>query len=462
MITVVVLSIAIVGSSLYGIFSYKKNRVFTDEYNISKDEYDVSHIEIYNRVDNIDVNFLFLPPNSDNILEAYLNATVLSSTFLDPLEISISKVKTGDILNITILSSNDENDYISNIRKWNYTIMISSDYSSYVFDSKTKDGDIFLDANGDFEFSSFKVSTRAGEFTGFLNQTAFSSNIDLSSDSGHMRVFIDRTNIFGKIIFTSESANLDLNLWDVIFTDPSSINLTSNVGALVLLWAQHVKYNNSVDISLQTNFYSKVKFWCLYEFIRLDVKMESDMKIGFVPLYSPYFTKIDENHYQNTNYADENSDYFRFRVSGAFESEARFVNCFKPVRYEISGGYWGSLKRFRNVSGEYKIEQSNFNVTSIKFTHKAISHFDIPSNLTVNFGTLSSSSDLLVNATWNLTCAFGGNAGFGQLTPKFNFTVIGSILYLDLLLDFDETKIYPVFTDGSLLVNFHPSLGIVE
>ncbi|WP_371803164.1 hypothetical protein [Candidatus Lokiarchaeum ossiferum] len=462
-IAVVVLSLALVGSSLYGIFEMEKRRTYVDEYSISKERYDISKIEIYNRADNIDMNIVFLPPNSTNILDAYLNCTVVESFLHVPLSISISQRKSGDTLKIFIRGIYHEDDYFSRTIDWTYNIWISSDYESYIFDSDTKDGDVYLDAKGDFEFDEFKVSITTGSFIGYLNKTSINSDVILNSDSGDMNIYMDRLNIRGNVFFGSESGNVQLDLWEVIFPQPAFVNLTSDGGYLVLLWAQHVKRNNSVQVFVDTNYSAKVKCWIRNEFVRQDLKLKTEGVLEFDSRTSGFYTEVGENQYRNTNYEDQTADYFSYDCSAKEKLEVYLVNCFKPARFhDRAGGFWSSLPLTRTIYGSSMLKKSDFSIDSIQFSHKAQNHFDIPSNLNVTFGRLPSSSDNIFEASWNLTHGISGNHGYGALTPIFNYTVEGSILYLDLLLDFDETLIYPVFTDGFLTLNIHPDINLTE
>ncbi|UYP47622.1 hypothetical protein NEF87_003907 [Candidatus Lokiarchaeum ossiferum] len=461
----VVILLALFISSFIGIVVADRQRTYHEEFSISKEQYDVSTIEIYNRANNIDIDFIFLPQNSTNILDAFMNCSVIESYLHIPLEISISHRKSGEALKIFIRGSYHEDDYFSKTLSWNYTIKISSDYESYIFDSDTRDANIYLSAKGDFAFEEFKVSTRTGSFAGYLNHTSIKSDISLNSKSGDLLLVADQLEIEGNLYAESESATITLNFWDVIFSKPSKLNMTSDTGSVILFWAQHAKYNNCVDVCLNSNFLSKVKFWCRNEFMRMDLKMITEGTLDFGSKYSGIFNKISENHYQNTNYADQTLDFFKLLVSGKFESDVYIVNCFKPVRYHMVGellpdGWSKSMSSFRSIAGNYTLMNSDFEITEIQFTNKAVENFDIPSNLNVTIGSLNTTSDSILEASWKLSYKIGSNSGFGSLLPAFNYTVEKSILYLDLFLNFDITRIYPQFTDGNLIINIHPALGV--
>ncbi len=462
-IPVIFLGLIIISSTLFGIFGTKKSRNYTDEYEITKNAYNIAHIEIYNRVDNLDINFKFLPENSSNILEAQLDCVYFDSFRVVPFDFSISHELSGENLNITVSSSEREEDLFFHSVTWDYTIWISSDYESYVFDSETLDGDIFIEAKGDFDFERFDVSIRDGNFVGYLNQTSIKSNLNMLSQGGHMSIDIDKLSIHGNILCNSDSGNIDFNLWDVRFPSPSFINLSSDSGAVALFWAQHVKYNNSVEVSVESNLTTKIQFWCRNEFVRQDVQLSGEGSVLFKSGNIGTFNKIAENIYQNTNYADESADYFKFTLYGKLKTEIYVVDCFKPARYHLqTGGWWGSLTQSKTISGSFAMNLSEFAVDEIRFYHNAKVHFDIPSNLNITKGILSESSNSLFEINWNLTHNYAGNHGFGSLTPTFQYNITDSIMNLVLILDFDETLIFPAFTSGGLTIDVHPDVTFSE
>ncbi|WP_371803229.1 hypothetical protein [Candidatus Lokiarchaeum ossiferum] len=456
----IILSLGLISTAYYGIFDKKAKRTYTDEFNIDKEKYDVKNIEIYNRADNIDVNFIFLPENSSTLLEAYLNATVIESYLHSPLKISISERKSGDTLKITVRSIYSKDDFFSTAYGWNYTIWISSDYENYVFDSDTKDGNVYLEAKGNFVFDRFEVSTGDGEFRGYLNQTSIKSDVQLFSKTGNIFLYVDWLNINGDVFFNSESGNLFLDFWEVVFPKPASVNLTSDMGSIMFYWAQHVKRNNSVQVNIESNFKSEMKFWCRNEFIRTEVRLTGD-EINFLSEYNGIFNQIGNNSYQNTNFEDETADYFLFDISGMDEVTVYVVNCFKPVRFH-KRGFDGSIARSTTISGSFELDNLDFSVNEIIFQDTTPIHFEIPSNLNVTYGLLDEHSEKLVEAKWNLTYLYAANHGYGSLLPSFNYTVENSILYLDLNLEFDEKLIYPAFTAGGLIFNVHPNITFTK
>ena len=201
---IIVISLAlIIGFSVVGttIFIFSQDLKETSGYyEISTEGITISDIEIDNRIQKGNINFMTLPQNSSNVLEA--EWTIKYKGFNDPEKfIVITHEEQQPILKI--LSTLNMPDDVINL---DLNISFNPNYVNYSFKSDSGSGNIKFTTHK-INYSAFEIRTSSGNVDVQLNKSSIYNDFKVSTTSGDINLILDHS-IFSKdFICTSDSGD---------------------------------------------------------------------------------------------------------------------------------------------------------------------------------------------------------------------------------------------------------------
>ena len=401
---------------------YFKTKFINETCQISRSEYDVSKIEIYNDVKMGEININMLPENSYDILKANWNFT--TSNGYGPAEEIVTYRKEGDSLKIFIKFEEDES--IANL---NFNIFINPNYQLYDLISDNNAANIGIKAKS-INFSRFEVTTTTGE-------------ID---------IYLDYICIYNDLIVTSTSGQILFDCWELTFRG-GQFNVLSDSGNIDIQWANHLKYIYDVDIIIMSNTYAKIKYWCPIEHNRIRVEFEFTDGSKRFSGDSDDFIELGPNLYQSANFSDTSRDYLNIKMittSGYIWSY--IVDCFKAPRdcnfYILPDFPWNTI-----TSGSYTIPREGYDISTIKI-------YNTTTNAELLYSLLDSSSEYVLVANWSLIYQQGRTCGLGTIEIEFTHKIVGNILEIYIKLIYQPDLIRPIFTGGNIEIFTHPNYAI--
>jgi len=405
-----------------GNFAYSKTKFINDSCQVSYSEYDVSKIEINNDVKMGEININMLPENSINILKA--NWSFTTTKGYGPAKEIITYWKEGKSLKFFIQF--EEVEHVSDLI---INIFINPNYELY---------DLICDNGG----ANINIKLKSINFSRF----------EVTTTTGEIYIFLDYICFYEDLIITSTSGKILFDCWELIFRC-DKFNVFSDSGIVEIRLTNHLKYNYDVNITIMSNTYAKLKYWCPIENNRINIEFEFTDGSKSFSRDSDEFIEIGPNHYQSVNFNDTSNDFLNIKmITSSGYIWGNLVDCFRPVRYcnyySIPEIPWNAY-----TIGSYTIPREGYDVSNIKI-HNATS------NAEINYSLLNSSSEDVLVANWSLTYQQGRNRGLGTIEIEFTNEIVDNTLEIYIKLIYEPDKIRPIFTGGYLEILTHPNYEI--
>jgi len=268
---IIIALIFIVGLSVTGInvfIFYERSKEGSGYYEISKEGITISEIEIDNHIQKGDVNFMTLPKDSSNILEA--NWAIDYTGFSDPNDfVVITYEKQQSVLKILCTLNNPDE-----IIDLDLTILFNANYNNYSFKSNSGPGNIKINTHT-INFSIFEVKASSGNVDVQLNKSSFYSDFKISTTSGDINLILDHLIFSKNFLSTTGSGFQVFDIWNIRFKTYSNFNVSALSGRIKVKWANHFNKSHNVNINLNSPNDVYIKMWTPMEITKFDIFYEA-------------------------------------------------------------------------------------------------------------------------------------------------------------------------------------------
>jgi len=428
---------------------YDSSKKFSGYYEISKEGITISEVEIDNRIQKGNINFMILSKNSSNILEA--EWTIDYKGFNDPKTfIVISFEEELSILKIfSTLNAPDD------IIHLDLTISFNPNYNNYSFKSDSGNGNINFNTH-QINFSVFEIKTSSGNVDIKLNKSSIYNDFKISTISGEINLILDHL-IFSKdFLCTSDSGDQFFDIWNIWSESHSNFNASSLSGRINVKWANHFNNSHSMNINLNSPNDVYIKMWGPIEITKYDIYYEADSGTTRFSKSYGLFEEIGFNHYQSYNINSSGIDFCNISAITSYgEVHVFIVDCFKWQRFCIQANdfFPYDVPTF----GEYVIPKKDHNVTTIEFYNLNYVCLNRTEYLDVNFQILPNNiSENIIHVDWDLTYQHAMGIGAGFIEVVISNKTEGNTLKLYLDLEYELDRIIPTFTYSNITVFIDP------
>ncbi len=444
---VLIIGFSIVGASVF--ISYESSKEISGYYEISGEGKDISEIEIDNQIQKGNINFMTLPENSSNILEA--EWTINYKGFNDPKEfIAITYVEQQSVLKIfsTI-------NYPADVIHLDLTILFNPNYINYSFKSDSGNGNIEFNTHK-INYSVFEIKTSSGNVDVQLNKSSIYNDFKISTISGDINLILDHS-IFSKdFLCTSDSGDQFIDIWNIRFISYSNFNASALSGRVNVKWANHFNKSHNFNINLKSPNDVYIKMWSPAEIIKFDIFYEAINGTTQFSAVTGQFEEVGFNHYHSNNINKSGIDFCNISAITTYGKVHVFiVDCFKWQRFCNQARDFFPYPV--HTSGEYLIPKKDHIVTTIEFYNLNYIYLNRTEYLDINFEVLPVTSEYIISLVWDLTYEHAMRIGVGLIEVLLSNKTEGNILKFFIDLEYRLDRILPTFTNYNITVFIHPS-----
>ena len=448
---IIVISLAlIIGFSVVGttIFIFSQDSKETSGYyEISAEGKVVSKIEIDNQIQKGNINFMTLPENSSNILEA--EWTINYKGFNDPENfIVITYVEQQPSLKI--LSTLNMPDDIINL---DLNISFNPNYYNYSFKSDSGSCNLKINTHK-INYSVFEIKTSSGNVDVQLNKSSIYNDFKISTTSGVINLILDHTIFSKNFLCTSDSGDQWFDIWNIRFLSYSDFNASGLSGRINVKWANHFNKSHNVNINLKSINDVYIKMWSPREIIKFDISYEAINGTTQFSAVTSQFEEVGFNHYHSVNINNSGIDFCNISAITTYGKVHVFiVDCFKWQRFcSQTQDFWPYDV---HTSGEYVIPKKDHSVTTIEFYNLNYINLNRTEHLNISFVFLPPTSENAIHLVWDLTYQHAMGIGVGLIEVLTSNKTEGNILKFYIDLGFELDRIIPTFSNCNITAFIH-------
>jgi len=443
---VLIVGLAITGTSIF-IF-YENSKEVSGSYEISKEGINVSKIEIDNHIQKGDVNFMTLPKNSSNILEA--NWAINYKGFSDPNDFIVITIEEQQSV-LKVFSTLNNPDEIIDL---DLTILFNPNYDNYSFKSDSGPGNLKINTH-QINYSFFEVKSSSGILDIKLNKSSFYSNFKISTDSGDNNLVLDHLIFSKNFICTSDSGFQNFDIWNIRFTSYSNFNVSALSGRIKIRWANHFNKSHNVKINLFSPNDVYIKMWAPMEITKYDISYKASNGTTQFSKTAGHFEEVEFNHYHSYNINQSDIDLINISATTEYgEVHVFIVDCFKWQRF-CSLNY--IFPYDVQTSGVNVIPKKDHNVTTIQFYNLNYIYLNRTEYLDINFELLPDTSENIIHLIWDLTYQHAQMIGVGSIRVLCLNKTEGNTLKVYFDLEYELDQILPTFTSYNITAFIHPN-----
>jgi len=432
---IIIALIFIVGLSVTGInvfIFYERSKEGSGYYEISKEGITISEIEIDNHIQKGDVNFMTLPKDSSNILEA--NWAIDYTGFSDPNDfVVITYEKQQSVLKILCTLNNPDE-----IIDLDLTILFNANYNNYSFKSNSGPGNIKINTHT-INFSIFEVKASSGNVDVQLNKSSFYSDFKISTTSGDINLILDHLIFSKNFLSTTGSGFQVFDIWNIRFKTYSNFNVSALSGRIKVKWPNDVY----------------IKMWTPMEITKFDIFYEAFNGTTQFSKTAGHFEEVGFNRWHSYNINQSGVDFCNISAITTYGHVHVFiVDCFKWQRFCSHIDPWPYNV---HTSGENIIPKKDHNVTTIQFYNMKYIYLDRLKYLDISFELLPNASQNIVHLVWDMTYQHATGVGVGSIKVLFLNKTEGNTLKVYFNLEYELDKILPTFINYNITAFIHPN-----
>ncbi len=428
---------------------YENSKNISGNFEISIEGINVSNLEIDNQIQKGNINFMTLPKNSSNILEA--EWTFNYKGFNDPNNfIIIAYEEQQSILKITC--SLNQPDDITNLE---LNITFNQNYNNYSFTSDSGNANIKFNSHA-LNYSIFEIETSSGNIDVKLNISSIYNDFKIATVSGTIDLFLDDLICSKDFICTSDSGDQFIDIWNIGFLSYSNFNFSALSGRIIVKWANHYNKSHNVNLNLKSHNDVSIKMWAPMEIAKFDLFYEAINGTSRFHRVISLFKEISVNHYHSFNFNTSGVDLYNISAITTYGHASVFlVDCFKWQRK----CNWARDFSPYNVhtSGEYIVPKKDHTATTIEFYNLNYVYLNRTEFLDINFELLPISSENLIHLVWDLTYKHAMGIGVGLIKVAISNETEGNIFKMYFDIDYEIDRILPTFPKYNITAFIHPS-----
>ena len=448
---IIIALIFIVGLSVTGInvfIFYESSKGGSGYYEISKEGITISEIEIDNHIQKGDVNFMTLPKDSSNILEA--NWAIDYTGFSDPNDfVVITYEKQQSVLKILCTLNNPDE-----IIDLDLTIVFNANYNNYSFKSNSGPGNLKINTHT-INFSVFEVTASSGNVDIQLNKSSFYSDFKISTTSGDIKLLLDHLIFSKNFLSTTDSGFQDFDIWNIRFKTYSNFNVSALSGRIKVRWANHFNKSHNVNINLNSPNDVYIKMWTPMEITKFDIFYEVFNGTTQFSKTAGHFEEVGFNRWHSYNINQSGVDFCNISAITTYGHVHVFiVDCFKWQRFCSHIDPWPYNV---HTSGENIIPKKDHNVTTIQFYNMKYIYLDRLKYLDISFELLPNASQNIVHLVWDMTYQHATGVGVGSIKVLFLNKTEGNTLKVYFDLEYELDQILPTFINYNITAFIHPN-----
>ncbi|MFX1354844.1 MAG: hypothetical protein ACFFGP_12855, partial [Promethearchaeota archaeon] len=357
-------------------------------------------------------------------------------------------------LYVSITTKIDKLAFINSITSLDLTIFFNPSYELYGFISDSERGNIELLVYN-LNFSIFDLKSNSGNVNARLDAINVHNDFKISTGSGEIILILDDIYFAKDFICTTISGYQNFDIWNIKFAGEAKFKVTSIIGRIFILWANHYLKSHILSIELESNNDIYLKMWSPKEIIRSYISFETIDGTTRLSKPAGIFQEIDENHYIANNINDTTADPCNITVfSKHGYGWVFYVDCFKWQRFCTYGDF---TAYFVTKTGSYSILEADYNVTTIEVFNWKYIYLNTYRTIPLNIETLPISSENLVHVVWNLKYKHAQGIGVGGIRVGVTHSQDGDNLNVNINLKFILDQILPTFSICNVTVFYHPS-----
>ena len=442
-----IIGFSVVGTTLF-IFSQDLKET-SGYYEISTEGITISDIEIDNRIQKGNINFMTLPQNSSNVLEA--EWTINYKGFNDPDKFIVITYEEQQPI-LKILSTLNMPDDVINL---DLNISFNPNYVNYSFKSDSGSGNIKFNTHK-INYSAFEIRTSSGNVDVQLNKSSIYNDFKVSTTSGDINLILDHS-IFSKdFICTSDSGDQWFDIWNIRFISYSDFNASGLSGRVNVKWGNHFNKSHNININLKSINDVYIKMWSPREITRFDIYYGAINGTTQFSAVTGQFEEVGFNHYNSVNINNSGIDFCNISAITTYGHVHVFmVDCFKWQRFcSQTQDFWPYDV---HTSGEYVIPKEDHTGTTIEFYNLNYIVLNSTEYLNISFVFLPVSSENAIHLVWDLTYTHSMGIGVGLIEVLTSNKTEGDILKFYIDLGYELDQIIPTFSNCNITAFIHPS-----
>ncbi len=442
-----IIGFSVVGTTLF-IFSQDLKET-SGYYEISTEGKIISEIEIDNRIQKGNINFMTLPQNSSNILEA--EWTINYKGFNDPEELIVITYEEQQST-LKIFSTINKPDDVIDL---DLTICFNPNYNNYSFKSDSRNCNIKFNTHK-INYSVFEIKTSSGNVDVQLNKSSIYNDFKISTVSGDINLILDHS-IFSKdFICTSDSGDQFFDIWNIRFISYADFNASGLSGRVNVKWGNHFNKSHNININLKSINDVYIKMWSPREITRFDISYGAINGTTQFSAVTGQFLDVGFNHYNSYNINNSGIDFCNISAITTYGHVHVFmVDCFKWQRFcSQTQDFWPYDV---HTSGEYVIPKEDHNVATIEFYNLNYINLNRTEHLNISFVFLPPTSETAIHLVWDLTYTHSMGIGVGLIEVLTSNKTEENTLKFYIDLGFELDQIIPTFSNCNITAFIHPN-----